>query len=244
MPSIDVYIHLPSPPLLDLTSRTTPFTITIDLVLNHPRAITLPRHALDDFAKLDTFDGGLTFTDTSTGQVLQRSLVCVLSDDAQLPPFSRRTQSAFVTLSPGSKVTLTMGFRPVEERPWFIGNGGRCMSEQETRMVRTRLRPITQWRGVREFEDGVTYEIGLTRPALTYKWMEGSKAELLSWWSLLASFFAGRVVERTQAIPLRIIKPASFMVRRPADPEENERIDWPVFVRNLDEWCAASPEKG
>lgn len=242
MPSIDVYIHLPSPPVLDLTSKTTPFTITIDFVLNHTRAITLPRRALDDFASIDTYDGGLTFTDASTGEVLRRSLMCVLTDGAHLPPLSRRTQRAFVTLFPGRKVTVTMGFRPVDERPWFIGNGGRCMSEQETKMVRTRLKPITQWRGVREFEDGVTYEIGLTRSAWTYKWMEGSKAELLSWWSLLTSFFAGRV-ERTQPIPLRIIKPASFVVKRPADLAENERIDWPVFVRNLDDWCA-SPEKG
>ncbi|KAH0426984.1 hypothetical protein CcaCcLH18_09990 [Colletotrichum camelliae] len=153
-----------------------PLTFFMELTLHHSQPITWESHGWGiTYASTVFRDRGLTFRDTSTGQLIPRGCIdiCVESDDNKI---TEHNKGGWTTLYPGSPHVL---------EPKLEGKLGRQLwpppqltgeTEEEC-----RIRPHTvTWQFVREFRDGRTYEVGISDEARIGYYWNGTKDDFLS----------------------------------------------------------------
>ncbi len=139
---------------LDLPSNT-PFTITLTLTLHHRMAVTFRRECSDLFSK-PLFRHGLTFTNTTTGRLVNRT---------------KRSSCAF-----GGRI----------ERLPTEGNKAEwtTLFSEEPYLLEVSIKPVdgfrVKWPFLANFEEGGIYEIGLSDQAGIRVWIEGSLEEILA----------------------------------------------------------------
>lgn len=217
MPSIDVRISTSSP-LLDLTSEN-PFTITLDLFLDHTSPVTFPNSASSLFNGTIFKKGGLSFCDVATGDYAGRNSIILCRDDSPIILQKDREES-FTTLHCGQKHTITASIERVKTRvgnrldPYAYG------TVKEFQNALERMPTIWKWDSTGGLNNETTYEIGVDDAVCVQRWLEGTKEELLS----------KPIDERNEnsmikeAITIHVIQTSRFQVRR---PDTDGSLDWP-----------------
>ncbi|KAF4465921.1 hypothetical protein FALBO_7235 [Fusarium albosuccineum] len=217
MPSIQAHISTSSP-VFDLTS-SAPFTISIDLFLQHLCELTFPKFASTLFNSSIFNEGGLTFTDTSTGIDVPRGRLelCAWDHDGAL---RKENEQCFMTLRPGQKHTITAEMARIETRVKGSVEIGPITTVEEHAAAMEKLPKVWKWRHARKLEDGKTYRVGIDQDASIKQWLEGSKQELLS--KPLADRREGKMC--TEPVQFHVVQPACFTVQR---PDTDGSLDWP-----------------
>lgn len=217
MPSIDLRISTSSP-LLDLTSEN-PFTITLDLFLNHTTPVTFPNSVSSLFNGTIFKKGGLSFCNVSTGDYAGRNITNICTDDSPII-LQKGQEESFTTLHCGQKHTITASMERVKARvgnpldPYAYG------TVKEFQIALDRMPTIWKWHCTGGLNNGTTYEIGVDDAACVQRWLEGTKEELLS----------KPINERNEnsmikeAITVKVIQTSRFQVRR---PDTDGSLDWP-----------------
>jgi hypothetical protein len=204
--SISVRISTSSP-TLDL-SLSSPFTITLELKLCATNPITFRK----GFAPLFTsyfYNGGLTFTNTRTGESVPRPTIYVdyIPSKANEPP-TEENRSNWATLFPDTPYILEATLRPTITTAPIAAWTGITVEEMKEIQARQPLR--TKWRHVGGFEDGATYEVGVCEGVAISSWLCGGFDEILEMSK------AGTVPEvLREDVHYEVSQSARFVVRRP-----------------------------
>jgi hypothetical protein len=204
--SISVRVSTSSP-TLDL-SLSSPLTITLELILSATYPITFRR----EFAPLFTsrlHKGGLTFTNTRTGESVLRSTLHVhyISSKINEPP-TEESRSNWATLFPDTPYILKATFQPTTTKAPIAGWAG--MMVEDMKAIQAQQPLLTKWHHVSGLEDGQTYEIGICEGIALNSWLRGSFDEILEMRK------AGTAPELLkEPVPYQVSQSAEFLVKRP-----------------------------
>lgn len=194
---------------LDL-SQKEPFTITVSMTLTATHPITFKRPFTPVFNGL-VYSNGLTFRNTRTGKYVPRPTrhsQYNLSLNSKFPTAENR--NIWTTLFPGHHHNLEETFRPTLAPPPIAPTPG--MTAAEMKQLQSRQTPVTTWNHVRGFENGETYEIGISHGAAVHEWVKGGLDEILG------ATKAGTTQEfSTRKIYFVVTQSAEFTVARPDD---------------------------
>ncbi|KAF4879767.1 hypothetical protein CGCSCA1_v001008 [Colletotrichum siamense] len=184
-----------------------PLIFFIELTLHHSQPITWRSSRGGIFDDSTVFRGsGLTFKDTSTGQLVPRnSRLCVLyeSDDGKI---TEKNKGGWTTLYPGKPHVLAPKFEGTLGPQYWPPPQWTGETEEEC-----RNRPhIVTWSYVREFKDGKTYEVGISDEARIRYYWNGTKDDFLS-----GRREQSNGTERPGPIEYKIEETVSFTVSRP-----------------------------
>jgi hypothetical protein len=210
-----------SSPVFDLT-QPTPFTISLSLTLNHTHPITF------DLRSTTLFNGnllgadGLTFTNTTTGELVGRNsrIVCYMgsssSDDDDNTMPSEQTKNNFVTLYPGKEHVLNATLEPILSHDSFSTQG---LTVQEIFQKQAKQPKKWKWYNVGGMQGGEAYEVGIKADAGVTSWMRGSVK------SLVEVRRAGlRPEVRRELVPFMVVESARFEMKR---PDTDGSLNWP-----------------
>jgi hypothetical protein len=219
-PSIAVRITTSSL-ILDL-SQQTPFTISLTFTLNHTHPITFAARLATLFDGNLLRAGGLTFTNTATGEPVQRnsrnlhyeSLSSNDNDEDATP--SEQTKDRFVTLHPGQEHILHATLQPILSNPIFPTQG---LTSQEIVAKQEALPKTWKWYNVAGMQDREVYEVGISEGAGIRVWMQGSVEGLVEMRRIGLTPEARRGVVR-----FVVVEPTRFEMRR---PDRDGSLDWP-----------------
>lgn len=192
-----------------------PLTFFIELTLHHSQPITWRSGGIFDASTVFR-DSGLTFRDTSTGQLVPRSWICILTepDDGKI---TEENKGGWTTLYPGKPHVLEPKFEGILGPQYWPPPQWTGETEEEC-----RNRPhIVTWRDVREFKDGETYEVGISDRARIGHYWNGTKDDFLS-----GRGEQSEETGRSGPIEYKIEETISFTVSRPdADGSLNYFLD-------------------
>ncbi|KAF5500422.1 hypothetical protein CGCS363_v007370 [Colletotrichum siamense] len=183
-----------------------PLTFFIELTLHHSQPITWESHGWGITHGSTVFrDGGLTFRDTSTGQLVPRGHIdiCVESGDNQI---TEQNKGGWTTLYPGKphvlepKLEGTLGPQYWPPPQWTGETEEEC---------RDRPHTVT-WQFVRQFKDGKTYEVGISDEARIACYWNGTKEDFLSGRKTQSD-----ATSRSGPIEYKVDETVSFTVSRP-----------------------------
>jgi hypothetical protein len=196
-----------SSPTLDL-SLSSPFTITLELTLRAAHPITFRKQLAPLFAGR-FYKGGLTFTNTRTGQSVPRSTinVCYIPSKINEPP-TQENRSNWATLFPDTPYILEATFQPTTTKAPIAGWAG--MTVEDMKAIQAQQPLLTKWHHVSGFEDEQAYEVGVCEGAALESWLRGSLDEILELGK------AGEVPELSkEPVPYEVSQSAEFAVKRP-----------------------------
>ncbi|KAF2122050.1 hypothetical protein BDV96DRAFT_562838 [Lophiotrema nucula] len=206
-------------------STNVPFTIFIALKLDHSCPITFDKRCAGLFDGRLLHKGGLTFVNTSTGQPVPRSIIdlCYSSSNSDGTP-TENDKETFRTLFPGKEYLIEANFYPLLSLPLFDDRG---MTGEELAQKQDTLPRTWKWPRVGLFEDGETYEVGVSKKAVVGRWMEGSLEDLLamkrSWLFGLVKSAQKPEIKGTK-IEYTIEKTTKFIFKR---PDKDGSLNWP-----------------
>ncbi|KAH9227059.1 hypothetical protein K456DRAFT_1730345 [Colletotrichum gloeosporioides 23] len=194
-----------------------PLTFFIELTLHHSQPITFESRGGGIFHGSTVFrDTGLTFRDTSSGQLVPRSWICILyeSDDGKI---TEKNKGGWITLYPGKPHVLELKLEGVLGPQMWPPPQWTGETEEEC-----RNRPhIVTWPNVSQFKDGKTYEVGISDGARIGCYWNGTKHEFLSGRKKQSD-----ATSRSGPIEYKIEETVSFTVSRPdADGSLNYFLD-------------------
>jgi hypothetical protein len=209
--SISVRIST-SLPTLDL-SLSSPFTITLELILCATYPITFRKQFAPLFMSR-FYKGGLTFTNTRTGESVPRPTihVCYIPSKANEPP-TEENRSNRATFFPDLPYIIEATIKPtITTAPIAAWKG---ITVEEMKAIQAQQLLLTKWRHVGGFEDGQTYEVGICEGIALSSWLHGSFDEILEMSK------AGMAPELPrEPIPYKVSQSAKFFVKRP-DADES-----------------------
>jgi hypothetical protein len=205
--------------------QTKPLTVRLALTLTHHRPITFPKRYTGLFDGKILHKGGLTFTNTATGQEASRNRIDICYMGASDGVFWA-TRSGYVTLYPSKAHIIECDIDPM--------NSPNMRASREH--WKCRYIPLLDMVGIASFEDAQTYEVGVSEEAVVHGWFEGSISELLVWQML-----RWKPEEKREKIGYTVVEAASFEVQRSgaddvaAEPEPEpvqdcSQEDLPVLV--------------
>lgn len=217
MLTIEAHMSTPSP-ILDLES-TEPFEIVIELVLKHHSPISFPIAQSTLFNGNELHDGGLTFTDVSTGELTGRNTrdLCGLCCPSIL---SAETEMRFETIYPKQPYVIKTSFERIKWKAFGSWTQPTMETAKQHQERMARLPDVWKWQGTGQLKDGGTYEIGIGTDATIHKWLEGAKEDLLA----KPVSQRDEAAMRTEAVTFQVVTPARFLVRR---PDADGSLDWP-----------------
>lgn len=217
MLTIEAHISTPSP-VLDLGS-TEPFEIVIELFLKHHSPISFSTDQSNIFNVNILHDGGLTFTDVSTGEQISRNtrFLCGGWCDGIL---SAETEMKFKTLYPEQPYVREASFGRIKWKSFGSLTLPTMATIEQYQERVARLPDVWKWQGTGQLKDGRTYEIEIGTDATIHKWLEGAKEDLLA----KPVSQRDEAAMRTEAVTFQVITPARFLVRR---PDTDGSLDWP-----------------
>jgi hypothetical protein len=204
--SISVRISTSSP-TLDL-SLSSPFKITLELTLCATHLITFRKQLAPLFAGR-FYKGGLTFTNTRTGQTLPRSTLHVhwIPSKINEPP-TEENRSSWATLFPDTPYILKATFQLTTTKAPIPGWAG--MTVEDMKAIQAQQPLLTKWHHVSGFEDDEAYEVGVSDEVALESWLRGSLDEMLELGK------AGEVPELLkEPVPYEVSQSAEFAVKRP-----------------------------
>jgi hypothetical protein len=216
-PSIAVQITASST-IFDLY-QTEPLTIRLNLTLRHTRPITFLKRYTGLFDGKILHEGGLTFTNTTTGQQAPRNRIDLCYMGAR-DGISWAARNDYVTLYPGRDHVIEHAIHPM--------NGP---SMRASTAHRSKYMPLLALAGLVGFEDKQTYNIGINDVAVVNEWIESTIWEMLGWQML-----GWKPERKREKIGYTVVTTASFAVRR---DKANEPVDepWPepAMPRNTED---------
>jgi hypothetical protein len=209
-PAIAVKITT-SVPVFDIY-QIKPLTIRIAFTLTYNRPITLLKRYTGLFDGKILHKGGLTFTNTATGQQVSRNTSDICYMGAREGIFWT-TRSEYVTLYPGKAHIIQRDIYP--------------MNSPNMRAHKEGWKSISllEKAGLAGFGDAQTYEVGVSEKAVVHEWIEGSISEILVWQML-----GWPPQQRREMIGYTVTDSVSFAVQRfedetiAAEPE-SEPVD-------------------
>jgi hypothetical protein len=178
--------------------QTVPLTIRLALTLTHNRPITFLKQYTGLFDGKIFHRGGLTFTNTTTGQEASRNTIDICYFSAH-EVISWATKSGYVTLYPGQAHIIERHIDPM--------NSPNLRASRER--WGSRYISILGMSGLASFENAQTYEVGISEEAVVHGWFEGSISEILVWQML-----GWKPEEKRQRIGYTVVETASFEVQR------------------------------
>jgi hypothetical protein len=206
-PSIAVKITA-SAPTFNLY-QSEPLTIRLTLNLAHRRPITFLKRYTGLFDGKIFHEGGLTFTNTATGQYATRNRIDLCYMGA-CDCISWAIRSDYITLYPGRDHVIEHAIHPMNSP------NKRANTERWSKHM-----PLLALAGLAGFENGQTYKIGVSDEAVVNEWIEGTIWEILGWQML------GWTPEgKREKIEYTVIEAASLKVRRDKADEPVEE-PWP-----------------
>jgi hypothetical protein len=178
--------------------QTEPLTIRLALKLTHHRPITFLKRYTGLFDGKIFHNGGLTFTNTATGQEASRNRIDICCMGAR-DGISWATRSGYVTLYPGQAHIIKHDIDPMNSPSM------RASREHWS----SRSISLLELTGLASFEDAQTYEVGVSEEAVVHEWIEGSISEILVWQML-----GWKPEKRRERVGYTVFETASFEVQR------------------------------
>lgn len=158
MPSVNVNISTSSP-ILNIKSKE-PFTITLDIFLDHTCPITFKDEDSNIFNGKFTYQGGLTLTEIPNREPIDLRWIDMLRESNN-GVLHQSNQKDFTTFYPGEKFTFSEAISGTE---WnFLAPDAK--KDPVGGQEKSRIRK---------------YEIGIDAKAAIRSWLEGDKEELLA----------------------------------------------------------------
>lgn len=201
-PSIDISIST-SAPVLDLASRD-PFIIELTLELHYKHPITFRNGDSNLFGGKILYNGGLSFTDTTTRKPAPRGDIDICNLVETEARLTANTLSSFTTLQPKQPYTITAIMEPmkVDANSAWIFHGVAPKKDEPEEWI---------WPTAEGLEDDKEYGIGVAEPYLAERCSEGSKEDILA----KVNAMKEHKIKHLERVPYKVVKPASFCVKRP-----------------------------
>jgi hypothetical protein len=210
--SISITTSLPT---LDLSIHD-PFAITITFALHATHPITFNARLAYLFDGKQFCDDGLIFTNTGTGQQIERAMIDVCYDDnaATIPTEDNQKSQEFVTLFPGKAHFIgATAMRPYSSNVWPKHvDDMKGMAQEEIDEKQKAMGKVWSWFGIEGLEDGQEYEVGIADGEAVRCWLQGSVEGILEVKKLGLT-----PTVRREGIRFVAEKTARFKVRRPDD---------------------------
>jgi hypothetical protein len=226
-PSSTMNLSQPSPALPSIAVRISVSSSALDLSLNTSFKITIVStfhgtHAIT-FRERETplllgplYKQGLTFTNTrNSAKVPRPALRCALyssSNDGGLP--TAQNKDSWITLLPEQSHV-----REAIIEPMLCGAPIPSMSAAEMMRIQEQQTKTLKWPWIMGFEDGQTYEIGISEGTGVNEWIKGSLEEILD---IRKSNLTPSVEKEVIRFELR--ETTSFAVKR---PDRDGSLSWP-----------------